>query len=506
MTAARELSGPRAVPQEDLARDYDELVSMHEAVQVEAARYRALFDAAPSPLVVTDENLRILEANEAAAALLEVALRFLLGKPLAAYIERDARRDLRMWQHRLATIGGAHVANVRMRRRSGVSFDARVTVTAGRGELYWTIRDRTEEAQAEARLWELNQELEDRVSAQSAALAELVEQLPVGIAVLEPDGSLAWMNGRAAEIVGGSLEPRPSGRWRVDKSSPDGGPVPEDELPTARALRGETVRDVRLTIRRPDGSAVTAQVNAAPLTSGGGAVVVLDDMTQRERIERADAEFVENAAHQLRNPIAAIASSVAALQAGAADDERERTRFLEHVARESGRIATLVDSLLTLAGLQRGVARPLVELVPLRDLIDDVVASVAVDRAAQIVLDCPERLAVISDREMLAQALGNVVANAAEHSSGTIRIRARLERPDVLVDVADDGPGIPEDLRERIFERFFRGPGSGGHGSGLGLAIAGAATQAAHGRLELLESGDGEGATFRFTIPGAELL
>jgi signal transduction histidine kinase len=259
-------------------------------------------------------------------------------------------------------------------------------------------------------------------------------------------------------------------------------------------------------IKRPDGSAVTAQVNAAPFTVGGGAVVVIDDMTHRDRIERADAEFVENAAHQLRNPIAAIASSVAALDAGAAEDERERARFLGHVARESDRLGALVDSLLTLARLQRGIARPLVELVPLRKLLDDILASLAVDRAVEFLVECDERLAVVSDREMLGQALGNVLTNATEHSSGQIRIRARLQGPDVVVEVSDDGPGIPEDVRERIFERFFRGAGSGGRGSGLGLAIARAATRAAHGQLELLEARDGEGATFRFTVPGAQLL
>jgi PAS domain S-box-containing protein len=500
------LAGHRTPAEDEHARDFDELLSMHEAVQSEAQRYRALFDAAPSALVVTDGNLRILEANDAAATLLDVGLRFLLGKPLVTYIDPGDRREIRLWHPRLKSTGGVHGANVRMRRRTGVPFEARVTVTAGSDELYWTIHDRTDEAQAEARLWELNRELESRVTAKSLELQELVEQLPVGVAVLEADGSLAWMNGRAAEIVGASGEHRPSGRWRVGVSSPDGRPVPEDELPTARALRGETVRDTRLMIKRPDGSAVTAQVNAAPFTVGGGAVVVIDDMTHRDRIERADAEFVENAAHQLRNPIAAIASSVAALDAGAAEDERERARFLGHVARESDRLGALVDSLLTLARLQRGIARPLVELVPLRKLLDDILASLAVDRAVEFLVECDERLAVVSDREMLGQALGNVLTNATEHSSGQIRIRARLQGPDVVVEVSDDGPGIPEDVRERIFERFFRGAGSGGRGSGLGLAIARAATRAAHGQLELLEARDGEGATFRFTVPGAQLL
>jgi PAS domain S-box-containing protein len=496
----------RAGGDEELARDFEDLVSMHEAVRSDARRYRALFEAAPVALVVTDASLRILEANTAATALLQVDLRYLLGKPLPAFVDPPDRREIRVWHHRLTVEGAPQAANIRMRRRGGVAFEASVTVTDGTGELYWTIRDRTEDAQAEARLWELNRELEQRVATQSAELEELVEQLPVGVAVLDADGALAWMNRRAAEIVVAPPAHRPSGRWRIGVTAPDGTEIPDDELPTTRALRGETVAGVRLHFRRPDGTWATAQVSAAPRTTRGGVVVVLDDVTQRDRIERADAEFVENAAHQLRNPIAAIASSVAALEAGAKDDEAERERFLAHVSRESTRLGRLVDSLLMLSGLQRGVAGPLVELVPLRPLLEEVVASLGLS-AAPVAVECDESLAVVSDREMLAQALGNVLANAVEHGGpDEVRIAARLEGSDVIVDVADHGPGIPLDARERIFERFFRGPRSSTAGSGLGLAIAQAAVRAAHGRLELLDAREAEGTTFRLTIPGALLL
>jgi two-component system phosphate regulon sensor histidine kinase PhoR len=239
---------------------------------------------------------------------------------------------------------------------------------------------------------------------------------------------------------------------------------------------------------------------------------VFTDVTERDRTRRADAEFVENAAHQLRNPISAIVSSIAALEAGAQLEERERERFMTHIARETARLETLVEALLTLAGIQQQQQQEqqrlaLVELVPLRRLLDQLVAAAALRDGVKARVTCGTRVAVVGDRDLLAQAFGNVIANAAQHTErGVIRIRARLDGGTVTVDITDSGPGVAEDARDRVFDRFFRGSTNGGRGSGLGLAIALAAVQAHDARLELLDQREGEGARFRFTIPGARLL
>jgi signal transduction histidine kinase len=250
------------------------------------------------------------------------------------------------------------------------------------------------------------------------------------------------------------------------------------------------------------------EISAAPVVRGaGGVVVVVTDVTQRDRVELADAEFVENAAHQLRNPIAAIASSIAALDAGARDDPFERDRFLGHVARESERMGRTVDALLTLADLQRGAGAPAVELIPLRPLIDDVVAATGFAEGVEPSIACGDEVAVVSHRELFAQALSNVLANAAEHtSSGHVRIRAGLEGATVVLDVTDSGAGIADEARPRVFDRFYRASSNGRRGSGLGLSIAFAAAVASGATLGLLDQREGEGATFRFTIPGARLL
>jgi signal transduction histidine kinase len=469
-----------AAGQTDLARDYEALLSMHAAVRADADRYRALFDAAPTALLVTTHDLVIVECNAAAARLLDVQERFLIGKPLTVYVDLGSRRLLRSAGfHR-----GSERLSLRMRRRSGVAFDAEAVATPTSREIYWSVSDRTEEVQAETRLWELNEELEQRLAEQAREMETLAARLPVGVLVLGPTGEVVWSNTRAREILDGS----------VDVIAPY----------VAAAFAGDEIRSARTPVERGDGRKIVVEVNAASLGGrAGGIAVVVDDITQRDRLERADAEFVENAAHQLRNPITAIAMSVAALDAGAREDEHERQRFLDHIARESGRMASLVDALLTLAALQRGTARPNVEVVRLRTLLD---STVATPRArVPVVVDCPEELAVVGDGALLAEALGNVVDNATRHARSLVRIEARPRGELALVDVSDDGPGIPFEDRERVFQRFYRAAGNHGAGSGLGLAIAVAAARAALGTLELVPTVEGRGTTFRLTVPGARI-
>jgi signal transduction histidine kinase len=466
----------------DLAHDYEALLSMHAAVQADADRYRALFDAAPTALLVTSHNLRIVECNVACARLLDVEARFLIGKPLTVYVDLGSRRLLR------TRSGALHQStttmSLRMRRRSGVAFDAVLAATPSSREIYWSISDRTEETQAESRLWELNRELERRVDEQSREMETLAARLPVGVIVLHAGGELAWANGRAGQIFG----------RRPDAVASH----------VADALQGREIRDRRVTLER-DGREVVVELTAAPLAGrNGGIAVVAEDVTQRDRREHADAEFVQNAAHQLRNPISAIAARVAALAAGARDDPAERDRFLDHIGRESARIGSLVDALLALAALQRGEAAPRIEVVRLATLLQD--SADAVPARTRVAIDCPDDIAVVADGGLLGQALANVVANAAEHARTEVRIEARVLDATAVVDVRDDGPGIPPAARDRVFERFFRVSGTERRGSGLGLAIAGAAAEAAQSTLELLPTADDAGAAFRFTIPGARLL
>ncbi len=276
-------------------------------------------------------------------------------------------------------------------------------------------------------------------------------------------------------------------------------------------MAGERVSHEVVVLRPGDRPGLVLDVSAVPVRGEDGAVraaiLSFDDLSERARKDEADARFVENAAHQLRTPITAIASAAAALQAGAKDDPASRDRFLAHIDRESERIGRLLGALLSLARLQRDNVHPTVSLVPLRPLLEGLAADAQPGKGVEVVVDCPAAVAVVADPALVREAVGNVLANAASHTqAGSITLAARLDGSTVVLDVADTGPGVPEKLRERIFERFYRAAPHRRSGAGLGLPIAAEATAANRGTLRLLPAEPGGGSTFRFELPGATLL
>jgi two-component system sensor histidine kinase VicK len=227
------------------------------------------------------------------------------------------------------------------------------------------------------------------------------------------------------------------------------------------------------------------------------AVLVLADITADERHRRAEREFVANASHELRTPVSAIASAVEALELGARHDPAERDRFIRLIGRQAQRLTRLTHSLLVLARAQtREQDMPLVpvELGPF------------LERAAQaepdgrVTVDALSAPAALAQPEVLEQVVANLLANAVKHAAGRdIVLRACPEGEDaVAIEVADGGPGIPADVRARVFERFYAG-GESRDGFGLGLAIARESALAMHGRLDL-DSEPGTGTTARVVL------
>jgi signal transduction histidine kinase len=219
----------------------------------------------------------------------------------------------------------------------------------------------------------------------------------------------------------------------------------------------------------------------------------------------ADAEFIENAAHQLRTPITSVAVAAAALTVGAKDDPEERDRFIAHIARDSDRMARVIESLLALARIQRGGSALLVAVVPLEPFLREIVAEARPRAGVGLEIDCAPSVAVVGDAAILREAIANVVRNAAEHThAGTIRINGRRDGGRTILEIADTGTGIPAEIRPRVFERFFHAGGANRRGAGLGLAIAAEAAQVHGGTLELVDVP--VGTTFRFTLRGARLM
>jgi signal transduction histidine kinase len=233
------------------------------------------------------------------------------------------------------------------------------------------------------------------------------------------------------------------------------------------------------------------------------AILVITDVSVRERRERAEREFVTNAAHELRSPLATITGAIQVLQAGAKEDAEERDRFLDHIEREAARLGRLTHSLLVLARAQTREEAPNLAPVELGPLLEAVVEDVKPPPDVAVTVSCPPGLEVLAERDLVEQAVSNLTANALQNTDrGRIEIAAReLAGGSVALEVTDTGNGIAPDRQDRIFDRFYRPDGRDPRRFGLGLAIVRQAVAALGGRIEL-ESTVGSGTTVRITLAG----
>jgi two-component system phosphate regulon sensor histidine kinase PhoR len=234
--------------------------------------------------------------------------------------------------------------------------------------------------------------------------------------------------------------------------------------------------------------------------------MVVRDRTEELQRELAEREFVSNAAHELRNPIAGISGAIEVLQSGAKDDTEARDHFLRRLAADTERVSRLTHSLLTLARME-AIGEGEAEVVGVRLAVEEAAEAITPPDGVTLDVHADPEIAAKADPVLLRQVLIGLLTNAFKHTPapGTVTLRARRQGDsDVVIEVEDTGLGIPPEEVGRVFERFYRGSAQlESEGFGLGLSIAKRMVEVMGGEIGV-NSDTGSGSVFWVRLPVSE--
>jgi two-component system sensor histidine kinase SenX3 len=320
-----------------------------------------------------------------------------------------------------------------------------------------------------------------------ASLEAALDRISEGVVICDETGSEVFRNRRASALV----------PTRIDGALV--GQAIEDRLRDARG--GQTTEGV-LELFSPNRR--TLMVRASRLTGSrgeAGAVAVVEDTSERSRIDAIRRDFVANVSHELKTPVGALGLLAETLEDE--DDPEVITRLSQRVATEAERLARIIDDLLDLSRIEVNEV-PVHEDATVADLVDEAVGPLRPLAAARSIVlevgDIPDRLSLTCNRRDLVSAISNLVDNAVKYSEDDGRVRVSAQAGDGFIDIAvsDRGIGIPQRDTERIFERFYRVDRARSRttgGTGLGLSIV-RHVAANHGGTVDVRSTEGEGSTF----------
>lgn len=239
----------------------------------------------------------------------------------------------------------------------------------------------------------------------------------------------------------------------------------------------------------------------------GGALVLIQDLTELKGLQTMRRELVGNISHEFRTPLAGIKAMVETLQGGAINDRTTASDFLNRIEAEVDRLAQLVSELTELSRIETGKSELKLEPVNMNLLIEEVIAQLK-PQAARQKLSFHKKLlpglpAIQADKERIRQVIVNLMHNAIKfnRSGGSIITATEVFEDSVLVEISDTGIGITKKDLPRIFERFYKTDKSrAGQGSGIGLAIAKHIVEAHGGEIKV-RSDEGKSSTFSFKLP-----
>jgi two-component system phosphate regulon sensor histidine kinase PhoR len=350
---------------------------------------------------------------------------------------------------------------------------------------------------------EVARELSHRVadlSQDRARVDAIVAGMVEGVLVVDNGGNIQRVNDAARQMLG--LGEAVLGK-PLTSAVRDGAITQQ----LAAALDGHPEASAEVSLQRDPSRTIVARAAAVPVNRGGGAVVVLHDITDIRRVDRMRQDFVANVSHELRTPLTVIRGYAEALADGSVDG-REVTEFGSVINRHATKMERLVTDLLRLARLDAQQETLTLAPCKLEDVFDGIVQDLQPlieSKRQQVVIHiAPGAATVVADASKLHDVIRNLVENAVTYApeAAEIRLEAWATDDAVRLTVADNGPGIPVEELPRIFERFYRVDPSRARpgGTGLGLAIVKHLVELHNGQVSAVNSALG-GAVFTVVLP-----
>lgn len=348
-------------------------------------------------------------------------------------------------------------------------------------------------------------EMVDLVRAESARRDAILSSMREGVLAVDASLRITFCNEAFLQAVAAREAPEPG--TPLEQVSPDNALLE----PLWQVLeQGETVR-AKISFPATPGRSYELYAKPLELNRQKGALAILHDVTEIERLERVRRDFVANVSHELRTPLTAIRGYAETLLDGAIDDTEHNRKFLEVIRSNAIRLTNIASDLLVLSELeQHRAAQEASEAVPVQPVIETAIRTVeSAARIRQVRLQAePSDLAVRALRFRLEQALVNLVDNAVKFSPPGTEVRIECNRAGdgmVEIHVIDQGIGIPEEDLPRIFERFYRVDKARSReagGTGLGLSIVKHIAELFGGGVRV-KSRLNEGSTFTLRFPAA---
>ncbi|HSY21987.1 MAG TPA: ATP-binding protein [Polyangiaceae bacterium] len=332
----------------------------------------------------------------------------------------------------------------------------------------------------------------------------ILEAMHEGVVVVDRDGRIALVNSALRSLL--LLGADAVGKLLIET-------VRHAQLSTMldRALGASLEKPVEIELPGLKPRRVLVQVS--PLSARDeGLLLVFIDVTELRRLESLRRDFVANASHELRTPIAAVRSATETLRSGALDDGPAAMRFLDIIERNAQRLQSLVEDMLELSKLESNEFKLKRERVELQRVVPIVLALFrerADKKGVRLSAELPSALPPVDgDPRALEHVLSNLVDNAVKYcpAGSRILVGASADEDRVRLVVADTGPGIAPEHLPRVFERFYRidaGRSRELGGTGLGLSIVKHMVEAMRGKVSV-ESSVGQGSTFQVALPRAD--